>query len=167
MPEFTAKPYSFARLNSVLGTSTPPIPYCWSGAEVFLDQGRNFDERAYLDSKMETLLKRHTVLTEDQIKAVFARVIDHNLNVLFDLNNCPNDDLFHQYDAKFNLLLEAAFSHSENEHSLRISKENIKNALQVSDGWMNVNAVNNLVRLTSTNPKEAPDPNKFVPKHRR
>jgi hypothetical protein len=167
MPDFVAKPLSFARLNGVLGTSTPPIPYCWSGSEVFLDSGKKFDEKTYRESKLNTLLNRQSPLKPEEIRQVFERVIEQNLNILYDLHN-SSADKFQQYDAKFNLLLESAFSHAENEHSLKISKENIKNSLQISDdGWINAQAVDNLFRLTSTNPMEKPDKNKFVPKHRR
>jgi len=166
MSDFSAKPFSFARLNNVLGNNTPPIPYCWSGSEVFLQAEEKFDEHVYLNSKLNTLMERQTALSEESIRALFQQVIEHNLNVLYDLHNCQKE-LFVQYDAKFNLLLEAAFSHAENEQNLRFSRENIKNSLQITDGWMDLTAVNNLVRLNSPIPKPTTDLNKFVPKNRR
>jgi hypothetical protein len=166
MSDFIAKPLSFATLNGVLGKSTPAIPYSWSGGDVFLDAEKKFDQKAYLHSKLNTLLARETVIAEDQIRAMFDRTVEQNFNIMFDLSNCSSE-MFEQYDRKLNLLLEAAFSHAENEHNLKNSKENIKNSQQMADGWMNFGDVNNLVRLTSTNPLKAPDPNKFVPKFRR
>jgi hypothetical protein len=166
MSEFDAKPFSFSRLNSVLGVSTPPIPYCWRGAEVFLDSREVFDQKSYLASKLNTLLSRETVLTESNIRELFARVIDHNLNILFDLHNCAKDR-FQQFDAKLNLLLEAAFTHAENEVNLIISKNNITISQQNSDGWMNAVEVGKLVDLVSSHGMQAPDPHKFVPKYRR
>jgi hypothetical protein len=166
MSDFSAKPFSFATLNNVLGNNKPPIPYSWSGSEVFLQSEEKFDENAYRSSKLNTLLQRQTTLDEESIHILFQQVIDQNLNVLYDLHNCQKE-MFVQYDAKFNLLLEAAFSHAENEHSLRLSRENIKNSLQITDGWMDLHAVNNLVRLNSPVPKPTTDLNKFVPKNRR
>ncbi len=165
MSDFTVKKSAFAKLNNVLGVSTPPIPYAWNGSDVLLRTGR-FNEKSYLLDKLGTLLRRESVLSREEKEALFNQVIAQNQNILFDMHSC-SPDMIQQYDHKFNLLLESAFSHKENEKNLRISKENVKNSQQLSDGWMSASAVNNLLRLRSTNPAEAPDPNKFVPKHRR
>jgi hypothetical protein len=166
MTDKLAGSFGFARLNSVLGVSTPPIPYCWSGNEVYLDSKRRLDEKAYLNAKLETLLARETVLAEASIRALFARVISANLNLIFDLHNC-SPEMFEQYDSKLNLLLEAAFSHVENEVNVLVSKENIKASQQTEDGWMNVDSVNGLMSLSGKGRGRELDANKFVPKQRR
>lgn len=165
MSEFTVKTSGFARLNGVLGVTTPPIPYAWDGSEVLLQSGE-FDATAYIDSKLDVLMKRDTGLPSEAVQSAFQQTIQQNKNLIFDMHSCT-PELFKQYDAKFNLLLEAAIGRVEHEHYLQISRENIKNSLQIEDSWMTFTAVNNLAKLTSSNPAQAPDPRKFVPKHRR
>ena len=164
MSEFTVTS-GFSKLNQVLGNTKPAIPYSWNGSEVLLRSGK-FDQRKYLDGKIFVLKQRDTVLSIEQRKEVFDRVVSENKNLLFDMHGAQFEQQ-QQYDQKFNLLLEAAFTRAENEHNLKISKENIKNTLPVSDSWMDVSQVNKLMRLVSTNPGEAPNPHKFIPKHRR
>lgn len=164
MSEFTVKA-GFAKLNRVLGNTKPAIPYSWNGSDVILKSGR-FDERKYLDGKIIALRRRETVLSIEQMKAAFEQVVAENKNLLFEMQAAQFEQL-QQYDAKFNLLLEAAFTRAENEHNLKVSKENIKNCMPVNDSWMDVSQVNKLMRLVSTNPGEAPNPHKFIPKHRR
>lgn len=168
MAEFTVRAGgAFARLNGVLGgAQTPPIPYAWSGSDVLLKSGK-FNEPIYLNSKLKTVLARPSSLTEDQLQNTFKKVVSDNQNILFEMQSCASRQQFDEYDAKFNLLLEAAIGHAENEQSLRTSKENLKNSLQISDSWMTACEVNKLMKLTSSNPAQAPDPRKFVPKHRR
>lgn len=165
MADFTVGPGSFKKLNGILGVKTPPIPYCWNGSDVLLNSGK-FNEQAYLSSKFETLSRRPGTLSAEAIREIFGKVIADNRNLLFEMQ-ASSQEKFQQYDEKFNLLVEAAVNHAENEQSLRISKENIKNSFQISDSWMTPQEVNRLMRLTKNNPSEAPDPRKFVPKHRR
>lgn len=167
MADTAVKTNSFAGLNRVLGRTTPPIPYCWSGSEVFLKAGKEFNEKSYLQSKLNTLLGRETVLAQDRIRDLFSRVINQNLGIMFDLYNC-SPEKFEQYDRKLNLLLEAAFTYEENELNLVISRKNIIDNQNNSDGWMNFEAVDELTRLNNpAQRKGAPDPYKFVPKYRR
>lgn len=165
MSDFTVKTPGFAGLNRVLGNTRPHIPYCWNGNDVIIKTGK-FNQQKYLDGKIITLRNRKTILSLDEMKTTFERVVAQNSNVLFEMEACTFEQL-QQLDAKFNLLLEAAFTHAENEHSLKLSKENIKNSMLTSDSWMDINEVNKLMKLVSTNPADATNPNKFVPKHRR
>lgn len=165
MADFTAGSGSFKKLNGILGIQMPPIPYCWNGSDVLLKSGK-FDEKLYIDSKFEALRRRAGTLSSEDLLEVFQKVVTDNKNIFFEMQACTQEQ-FQRYDEKFNLLIESAVNHAENEQSLRISKENIKNSFQISDSWMTPYEVNRLMRLTQNNPAEAPDPRKFVPKHRR
>lgn len=111
-------------------------------------------------------MKKVSCLSQENKQNIFARIVRENQNLIFEMRSCTPEN-FQQYDSKFNLLLEANFAHEEHEHSLRTSKENIKNSLQISDSWMTQTEVNSLVRLSSGLPIEATDGRKFVPKYRR
>lgn len=165
MADYTVKSSGFSSLNKALGAKTPSFSYAWNGDDLLLKTDK-FDEKKYLDSKFETLRKRQSVLAIETIAGVFKRVVEQNYNLIFEMHTC-RPEKFQLYDTKFNMLIESAFSHEENELNLKLSKENIKNSLQLDDGWMTVGDVNRLMKLTRTNPAEAPDPRKFVPKHRR
>lgn len=165
MSDFSVKPPGFGGLNQVLGSTRKPIPYLWNGSDVVLKSGK-FDQNKYLDSKFFTIQSKQSNLNLDAKKACFIRVINENRNLLLDMEAASLENL-QQLDAKFNLLLEAALSHAENEDNLRLSRENIKNSLMTTESWMDAGEVTKLMRLVRTSSAEAPDPNKFIPKHRR
>lgn len=165
MSDFSVRPPGFNGLNRVLGSSRKPASYLWNGNDVVLKSGK-FDQNRYLDSKFFTIQSKQSVLGLEEKKATFIKVISDNRNLLLDMEAASPEQL-QQLDTKFNLLVEAAISHCENEHSLRLSKENIKNSLMTTESWMDPQEVTKLMRLVRNTPAEAPDPRKFVPKYRR
>ena len=155
----------FTRLNNIYGSGNNPAQYRWNGNDVVLKQG-DFNEEAYLTSKMDLLTKKESDLPADGRKKVLEQVTQENQTLLFDMSSAPEPHL-ERLNERFDFLLQAAFSNAEHEFHVKKSREKITKSHTLGEGWMSAGAMNDLVRLNGIVKQPPPDARKFVPKDRR